>query len=287
MSRIKYTIVPKENIEAGIFESGVRLSETDLIINPIVVFNCNMELGIEQEIYGEEVSPENIKFTQENNLLSVLRDVNDDELSNTIIINGFNLDLDYMRNHIADLAEQSDKIYSVNVISDRRKYNNFTINLTSSISKEFTDEEWEEYKDEYEKSFVKSLDLDTEDNKIGPRYSEEEAADAVRELLKAVLGITDEEIEEEKGMLTIDVDSTPKLLEPMSIKDDMIIPFEKEEKKETKSKSDYKAYSYADTEGMITIESENGRLIFMDEQSEIEVPAEYIDFIIETLNKLK
>ena len=47
MSRIKYTIVPKENIEASIFESGVRLSETDLIIDPIVVFNANMELGIE------------------------------------------------------------------------------------------------------------------------------------------------------------------------------------------------------------------------------------------------
>ena len=282
MSRIKYTIVPKENIEAGIFESGVRLSETDLIIDPIVIFNCNMELGIEQEIYGDEVSPENIKFTQESNLLSLLREVNDDDISNTIIINGFNLDLDYMRNHIAKLAKDSDKIFSVNVISDKRKYNNFTINLTSEISTELTDEEWEEYKNEYEKSFVKSLELDTEDNKVGPRYTEEEAADAVRELLKAVLGITDDEIDEEDGILTVGMNEPPKLPEPISLKDEIITP-----KKEEKPKSDYKAYSYADTEGMITIESENGRLIFMDEQSEIEVPKEYIDFIIETLNKLK
>lgn len=281
MSRIKYTIVPKENIEAGIFESGVRLSETDLIIDPIVIFNCNMELGIEQEIYGDEVSPENIKFTQESNLLSLLREVNDDDISNTIIINGFNLDLDYVRNNIAKLAKDSDKIFSVNVISDKRKYNNFTINLTSEISTELTDEEWEEYKDEYEKSFEKSLELDTEDNKVGPRYTEEEAAEAVRELLKAVLGVTDDEIDEENGILTVGMNEQPKLPEPISLKDDMII------KKEEKPKSDYKAYSYADTEGMITIESENGRLIFMDEQSEIEVPKEYIDFIIETLNKLK
>ena len=142
--------------------------------------------------------------------------------------------------------------------------------------------EWEEYKDEYEKSFEKSLELDTEDNKVGPKYTEEEAAEAVRELLKAVLGVTDDEIDEEDGILTVGMNDKPKLLEPISLKDEIITP-----KKEEKQKSDYKAYSYADTEGMITIESENGRLIFMDEQSEIEVHEEYIDFIIETLNKLK
>ena len=62
MSRIKYTIVPKENIEASIFESGVRLSETDLIIDPIVVFNANMELGIETEIYGNDISNDNFRY---------------------------------------------------------------------------------------------------------------------------------------------------------------------------------------------------------------------------------
>ena len=60
MSRIKYTIVPKENLEACIFESGVRLSEVDIIIDPIIVFNANMELGIETEIYGEEMNEDNL-----------------------------------------------------------------------------------------------------------------------------------------------------------------------------------------------------------------------------------
>ena len=73
MSRIKYTIVPKDLVENGIFESGVRLSESTIIIDPIVIFNNNMELGIEQEIYGNEVSPENIKFTTESNLFKLLK----------------------------------------------------------------------------------------------------------------------------------------------------------------------------------------------------------------------
>ena len=71
MSRIKYTIVPKENIEASIFESGVRLSETDLIIDPIIVFNAKMELGIETEIYGEEMNEDNFRFAKESNLLNL------------------------------------------------------------------------------------------------------------------------------------------------------------------------------------------------------------------------
>ena len=278
MSRIKYTIIPEQNIEAGIFESGVRLSESDIIIDPIVIFNCNMELGIEQEIYGDEISPENVKFAKESDLLPLLKEVNDDDISNTIIINGFDLTLDDMRDEIAVLAKESGKIFSVNVISDRRKYNNFTINLTSAIRDEISDKEWEEYKEEYEQSFIDSLALDTEDNKVGDRYSEEEAIKAVKELLKAAFGVTDNEIEEEEdGMLTIETDTDTKV---NSCVPATIVP-------EKKTKSDYKAYSYADTEGMITIESENGRLIFMDEQSEIEVPAEYIDFIIETLNKLR
>ena len=280
MSRIKYTVVPKENVENGIFESGVRLSESTIIIDPIVIFNNNMELGIEQEIYGNEVSPENIKFTTESNLFKVLNEVNDEDITNTIIINGFNLTLDDMREKIAPLAKDSGKIYSVNVVSDRRKYNNFTINLTSEIGTEFSDDEWKEYKQEYEDSFVESLKLDTEDNKVGPKYTEEEAAEAVRELLKAVLGVSDDEIDndEDDGMFTIDLDKekTENLLQPIILGQE-----------NTKKESDYKAYSYADTKGMIIIETEDGRLILMDDMGEIEVPIDFIDFIIETLNKLK
>ena len=38
---------------------------------------------------------------------------------------------------------------------------------------------------------------------------------------------------------------------------------------------------------MVTIEQEDGMLIFMDEENEIVVPVEFKDFIIETLKKLK
>ena len=277
MSRIKYTIIPKDNIEASIFESGVRLSETDLIIDPIVIFNANMELGIETEIYGNDVDEDNFKFTKENNLLTLLNEVNDAELTNTIIINGFDIDLDYVHKHITKLANKSDKIYSINVISDRRKYTNFTINIDSEENIRMTDEEWEQFKKDFEEKFIKSLPQDVE-SKL-PKNAED-AEKAVEELLKAVLGVTDDDIEkDEDGMLTIELKDASETSLP--------VPKGKVVDVKPTSESDYEAYSYANTNGMITIEQEDGMLIFMDEENEIAVPVEFKDFIIETLKRLK
>ena len=277
MSRIKYTIVPKENIEASIFESGVRLSETDLIIDPIVVFNANMELGIETEIYGNDISNDNFRFTKESNLLNILTEVNDAEMTNTIIVNGFDIDLDYVHKHITKLANKSDKIYSINVISDKRKYTNFTINLDSEENIRMTDEEWEQFKIDFEENFKESLSQDVESNKLS--RSTEDTEKAVEELLKAVLGVTDEDIEkDEDGMLTIELKENKPAVLPAPKKIIDVKPT---------TKTDYESYSYASNDGMVTIEQEDGMLIFMDEENEIVVPVEFKDFIIETLKKLK
>ena len=277
MSRIKYTIVPKENIEASIFESGVRLSETDLIIDPIVVFNANMELGIETEIYGNDISNDNFRFTKESNLLNTLTEINDAEMTNTIIVNGFDIDLDYVHKHITKLANKSDKIYSINVISDKRKYTNFTINLDSEENIRMTDEEWEQFKIDFEENFKESLSQDVESNKLS--RSTEDTEKAVEELLKAVLGVTDEDIEkDEDGMLTIELKENKPAVLPAPKKIIDVKPT---------TKTDYESYSYANNDGMVTIEQEDGMLIFMDEENEIVVPVEFKDFIIETLKKLK
>ena len=277
MSRIKYTIVPKENIEASIFESGVRLSETDLIIDPIVVFNANMELGIETEIYGNDISNDNFRFTKGSNLLNILTEVNDAEMTNTIIVNGFDIDLDYVHKHITKLANKSDKIYSINVISDKRKYTNFTINLDSEENIRMTDEEWEQFKIDFEENFKESLSQDVESNKLS--RSTEDTEKAVEELLKAVLGVTDEDIEkDEDGMLTIELKENKPAVLPAPKKIIDVKPT---------TKTDYESYSYANNDGMVTIEQEDGMLIFMDEENEIVVPVEFKDFIIETLKKLK
>ena len=236
-----------------------------------------MELGIETEIYGNDISNDNFRFTKESNLLNILTEVNDAEMTNTIIVNGFDIDLDYVHKHITKLANKSDKIYSINVISDKRKYTNFTINLDSEENIRMTDEEWEQFKTDFEENFKESLSQDVESNKLS--RSTEDTEKAVEELLKAVLGVTDEDIEkDEDGMLTIELKENKPVALPAPKKIIDVKPT---------TKTDYESYSYANNDGMVTIEQEDGMLIFMDEENEIVVPVEFKDFIIETLKKLK
>ena len=82
------------------------------------------------------------------------------------------------------------------------------------------------------------------------------------------------------GILNIEIkDASPTYALPA--------PKEKDSKYNPIEQDDYEAYSYANSKSMITIEKENGMLIFMDEENEIVVPIEFKDFIIETLKKLK
>ena len=283
MSKIKYTIVPKENVEASIFESGVKLSQSSVVINPIVVFNSNMELGIEQEIYGDEIDPEDVMFATDEMLLNVLKEANTADMCNTIIINGFDIDLDYVREHITKLANQSDKIFSINVISDKRKYTNFTINIMSDIDTSLSEEEWEEFKQEYEESFQESLAADVEDKSEKTKMTKEEAEETVKDLLKTVLGITDDDIEEddEDGVFTIDLNEdnfNPNfILSPIDEPKKLAAP------KKTKK---FKSYAYADEKGSIGIELDDDRIYIMDDETEISIPVEFVEFLQETLDKL-
>lgn len=289
MSRIKYTIVPASNIEASIFESGVKLSETSTVIDPIIIFNANMELGIETEIYGNDVGPENIIFTTEKSLMKTLRTANDDRFSNTIIVNGFDIDLDMVRNVFAKLAKQSEKIFSINVLSDQRKYTNFTINLTSDIDTEISDEEWEQCKSDYKNDFEESLKLDVKENKIRSRDDRDNDAQQIAmDLLKALYGIDDDIDPDDDGIITF------TLPEPIDkSKDEPIKELQKAEKKEIDivkkdEKSDiYESYTYANYDGMITLERNGDVLFIMDEDDELAIPIEFVDFMIETLKKLK
>ena len=135
-----------------------------------------------------------------------------------------------------------------------------------------TDDEWEKYKKEYNKEFEDSLSKDVERNKV-IRPDDEEAEKAVAELLKSILGITDEDIQkEDDGMLTVEIKDNTNLPAPCNYKNE---------------KDDYEAYSYANNTGMITIEKDDGKLIFMDEENEVIFPEDFLQFIIETLKKLK
>lgn len=298
MSRIKYTIVPKDNYEASIFESGVRLTESVPVIDPIIIFNSNMELGIEQDIYGNNIEEDSFKFAREEDLIATINEYKDKELCSTIIINGFDIDLDFIRDNIFSIANESEKTFSINVISDSRKYTNFTINITSDLAAKLTDEEWEEYKEDYNISFEKSLKQDTFDNRIRNKSDEDEAVKAVRDLIKALYDVDDDAIEEVEETETENLEDADEVItislddllkgksgnaKKINTVENKLVPVSNKVKK-----GRYEAYSYATDKALITIERDGDELIILDEgDNEVIVPVSFMDFIIETLNKLK
>ena len=77
-AKIKYTIVPRDILEDAIYESGVALTENAMVIEPIIIFNSTMDLGIEQDIYNNEIPESNTRFSTEKDLYKILLEENEE-----------------------------------------------------------------------------------------------------------------------------------------------------------------------------------------------------------------
>lgn len=302
-AKIKYTIVPKNILEDAIYESGIALTENAIVIEPIIIFNSNMDLGIEQDIYNNEIPESNIRFTSEKDLYKTLLEENEAELCNTIIINGFNIDLNFVREKIAPLSKKSDKIFSINVISDKRKFTNYTVYLSNTLKEGYTDEQWKEYINDYFKEFEVSLAQDKEEHSLSKekyRAAEEKINDFLNKLLGLENGENfadllkdskdkkDEsvvvEFSDERGKYLVD-SSVPKV----SLNDENKISAKKEPKPEevpVELNENYESYTYEDNDGIVNVSIDGDCLIIANEEDEILFHKKYIDHLIDFLSRL-
>ena len=304
-AKIKYTIVPKNILEDAIYESGIALTENAIVIEPIIIFNSNMDLGIEQDIYNNEIPESNIRFTSEKDLYKTLLEENEAELCNTIIINGFNIDLNFVREKIAPLSKKSDKIFSINVISDKRKFTNYTVYLSNTLKEGYTDEQWKEYINDYFKEFEVSLAQDKEEHSLSKekyRAAEEKINDFLNKLLGLENGENfadllkdskdkkDEsvvvEFSDERGKYLVD-SSVPKV----SLNDENKISAKKDAAEEINEvpvelNENYESYTYEDNDGVVNVSIDGDCLIIANEEDEILFHKKYIDHLIDFLSRL-
>ena len=287
-AKIKYTIVPRDILEDAIYESGVALTENAMVIEPIIIFNSTMDLGIEQDIYNNEIPESNTRFSTEKDLYKILLEENEDEYCNTIIINGFNIDLNFVREKIAPLSKKSDKIFSINVLSDKRKFTNYTVYLNNTLLEDYSDDEWKEYITDFYKEFDVSLAQDKEEYSLS-KEKYRAAEEKINDFLNKLLGIDQEqssvpakkekkeeldeekevEISEERGRYLVD-----------SSKDKPVIKAKSEEREH------YESYTYEDNDGLVCISLDGDCLIIANEDDEILFDKKYIDQIIEFLSRL-
>ena len=287
-AKIKYTIVPRDILEDAIYESGVALTENAMVIEPIIIFNSTMDLGIEQDIYNNEIPESNTRFSTEKDLYKILLEENEDEYCNTIIINGFNIDLNFVREKIAPLSKKSDKIFSINVLSDKRKFTNYTVYLNNTLLEDYSDDEWKEYITDFYKEFDISLAQDKEEYSLS-KEKYRAAEEKINDFLNKLLGIDQEQSsvpakkekkEELDEEIEVEISEERSRYLVDSSKDKPVIKAKSEEREH------YESYTYEDNDGLVCISLDGDCLIIANEEDEILFDKKYIDQIIEFLSRL-
>lgn len=288
-AKIKYTIVPRDILEDAIYESGVALTENAMVIEPIIIFNSTMDLGIEQDIYNNEIPESNTRFSTEKDLYKILLEENEDEFCNTIIINGFNIDLNFVREKIAPLSKKSDKIFSINVLSDKRKFTNYTVYLNNTLLEDYSDEEWKEYITDFYKEFDVSLAQDKEEYSLS-KEKYRAAEEKINDFLNKLLGLDQEQATESAKKEKKEEFEEEKEVEISEERDKYLVDSSKDKPvikaKSNEERDHYESYTYEDNDGLVCVSIDGDCLIIANEDDEILFDKKYIDQIIEFLSRL-
>lgn len=137
MNKIKYTIVPKDNVDNGMMQV---LFAKDVVYRDILVID-NAALGI-----VVEKSCEMIKVATESTLESTIKNSLIDDQYDTIILNGFDISLDDVKNIYVPIAREHDIYICINVISTFECADNITIHLDFK-TEQLEEEDWQDVKE--------------------------------------------------------------------------------------------------------------------------------------------
>lgn len=136
MERIKYTYVPSDNADDGMMQ--VLFSKDIIYTNMITIDNAARGIFIEPEM------KDMVTFATEKNLNEVIKKTAMNPECETLILNGFNISMDDVRNKYVDLAKKYDIYLCINTISDKVS-KNVTVYFDYAIT-DLSDKEWEDVK---------------------------------------------------------------------------------------------------------------------------------------------
>lgn len=261
MENIKVTFLP--NNESQGYTSLLK-SVTDLaiydteLINPHIIYNSDLDIDIERS--DSTLSPY-IRYIDINDLYSTLNGIILSEDETVIIIYGYDLSLDDVRNNIFNLVDDNEDIFlSVNILCDDKdlKHN---IHLYFDSSK-CSDEEWEEERNEALRIYEENKNTEEDESTISFIY--DPTSSSLNDLYKvinkinAICDVPKEEKKEEK------------------------LNFEKKLKYE----DNYICYSYEDFNNCISIGNIKELYFIEDEEgNKILFDKEGLGFIVEILSK--
>ena len=283
---IKYTIIPRNEDEN--YDKNFRLSlkefakalESKSLVAPLIIYNSELDIPMDMEEELEEYCI----YSSEDNLLDTIKNQENTDVFRCLIIHGFDITLDEVRDVYCSISRKNEADICINVIQDSEIGENLTFYLRNDLDK-YSDEEWQEDKKQIEDDMQEYID----EYLAYDELSEEDMMDLLPFLLSGDMDKFDELIKEKKEKEKEKVpekktdDKIIHIPLPMNFNKDL----EKleEEKEESMSNAITCSYEY---DSLIAISKvDEDFYIIEDDDYEIALTLDQMMFLMESFNRIK
>lgn len=279
---IKYTIMPKNDKED--YEHNFNLSLTEfakslegkVFISPLIIYNS--ELDVPMDI--EECIDEFIIFADKEDILTTLQKESLHNDFRTLILHGYDISLDEVREIYCPLARKSNANICINVIQDIDIDSNLTFYLYSDLDT-FDDDEWEETKT----ALFDEMHEYIEEYK---QFGTNKTSDLEKEFMNLLLSLSDEDLNDlEESLDNIIADAEKK--EKTKSKDNVtLLPTTTIKKpEENKLYRDVITCSYEYKDYISLNKLENDLYTIQDDEFEILLTTDQIEFLFDSYLRIK
>jgi hypothetical protein len=285
---IKYTIVPKNDKDD--YDSNFKLSLTEFakaldgkaLLAPLIIYNSDLDIPLDMDESLEDY----MVYTDKDNLLSVIKRQETTDVFRTLIIHGFDISLDEIREIYCPLARRNQADICINTIQELELDSNLTFYLYDDLDK-CDDEEWDDTKEQLAQDMKDYID----------EYKNYESMDE-SDLMDLLPFFFDDSMDYDGDSLLSSLDEAfkQKAKEKKEKKEEpkaqVPIPLPKDTKKlddiDEKEEGRMITLSYDNGINFIALNKLGDDLYTIeDDEGEVLLSAEQIDYIMYAYNKIK
>lgn len=288
---IKYTIVPKNDNDD--YDSNFKLSLTEFakaldgkaLLAPLILYNSDLDIPLDMD----ETIEDYMIYTDKDNLLSVIKKQETIDVFRSLIIHGFDISLDEVRDIYCPLARRNQADVCINTIQELELDSNLTFYLYDDLDK-CSDEEWDDTKIQLKQDMKDYIDeyknfesMDEEDlmDLLPFFFDDSNEEGSFEDFLDTISKAANKKKKEEKKEEPKKEENTNII--PLPLPEDLNkLDDVKEEQQRMMT------LSYDDGKNFIALNKLGDDLYTIeDEEGEVLLSAEQIDYIMYAYNKLK
>lgn len=274
---IKYTLMPLNDDDD--YEHFFSLSLRELAKNtkdksllaPLIIYNSELDVPMDNDLEEYTV------YCNQSQILEVIKRQEVNDVFRTLILHGFEIDLDEMKNVYISIARRNNADLCINIIQDTGIDSNITLYIDSSI--ENSDGKlWEMQKQE----MYDEIDafIDNYDSYDMYEYSNEDIEN-VENFLEALLGDWEMIGNKNKKSEPEKKEESDNKVIPLSSSTNLAKPLEQE------IEEDIIAYSFENNNDIVKVSCVDENLFIIEENDyEVALNFKQMEFIIECYDKI-